>query len=131
MYKPRASLHHVDLNDGEGEQPVLIISIVRAGRERQQVFIPQRHAHQFCSESDTVAGQVMAQKAVEYCDHLYGPGLYTKDEARYVADLVLNNLESLVRMPPKAGKTKQEIENAIDRAGLKLDINGENIIDAS
>ena len=129
--KPMASLHYIDHNDGEGERPMLVISRVTSGRERQVVHIPQNHAHQFCSESVNVCGHAVARKAFEYCEHLYGPGLFNKSEAKYVGDLILDNLESLVRMPPAPNKSQREIEQAIERAGLKIDINGENVIDAS
>lgn len=131
LSKPMASLHHIDIGDGEGEQPMLVISKVGLGRNRQCVYIKQRDAHMFCSESDTVAGEIMTRKAIEYCNWLYGPGCYSKAEARMVADLVLDNLESLVRMPPAPTKSQKEVEAAIERAGLKVDINGENLIDAS
>jgi len=129
--KPNVEFSYVDQGDGDGEQPMLVLWRVRTGRQRYKVMIPQRLAHVFVSEADNVDGSALYTRCSTYCDVLYGHGQWLPGEAKAVCDLVLDNLDKLIRMPPAPDKSKKEVEKAIERAGLKFTVNGTTLVDAS
>ena len=125
--RPTVSFHHV----GKDETPTMAINLIRVGRQRNRVFILLTMIHVFCVDKDNVDGMEVLIRAKNYCNHLYGYGNWTKGELKYVCELILDNLEQLRCMPPKREMTRKEFENKLDRAGFKMEINGETVVDAS
>ena len=66
-----------------------------------------------------------------YCDVMWGPGQWNVGELRTLARFIESRIDALLRTPPRRELTKNEIENMIERAGLRIEVDGEAIVDAA
>lgn len=88
-------------------------------------------AHELCKHGDVVDGVAVQETAERACDVLYGPGDWTPWERTKVGDLLLHHLADLIHGKPPQQMTRVDFENRLARAGAKLRVDGETVLDAS
>jgi len=117
------SYEEVDPENPGHKEPCMNICR-RAGGKGTRIVIPLMNLYEYWG----TAG--LAAKAVEFTSQLFG-NPFSKSDLLIVGNLVDDGLDELFRMKPELEKTKFQVDQEIERLGIKFSINGETILDAS
>ncbi len=101
----------------------------RAGIRRSAWVIPLSSAYMYADSESGEPSDYLVGKAAEIAHHL-GLGV-TRDTVFKICSVIVDNLPELIRMPPWAGLHQRDIEQAAERQGLKIKLNGQELLDAT
>jgi hypothetical protein len=108
-------------------EPAMVLASTCWGRRRAWV-IGLSHAYKY---ADAHTGQPTAYlvEASTKIGEMLGLGTDRMTVFR-IASAIVDDLPDLLRMPPEAGETANDIERRIERAGLVMEIDGNTLVDA-
>lgn len=124
------TIRNVPREHGGTNEPALVIANTTMRGNRNMVVVPLSVMHEFMKEGDIVDGVAVYARAREYAEILFD-GVYTQHEAFRVGDIVLKHIDDVIRFKPDPVEKRRDIENKMDRAGLKVTMNGETVLDAN
>lgn len=105
------------------------LRIARNGERRAYGF-PESECHTVCSHGDVVDPAALTARATSIAEALFGSDGYTQSEVHTLADVLLNNLDELIRAKPAPMETAKQFENRLERNGVVLEVDGKKVIDA-
>ena len=98
-------------------------------------MIPLEMLWIFVEDADEALKRVIGIKGNRdypgYLNMMYGNGNWTKGEFMSLMKYIESKLDLLKNHAEAPMLGKNQIENMIERAGLKVQINGESVVDAS
>ncbi len=117
---------YVGLPGEDEDQPCMCLGSKLWGK-RQAWVIPLNMAHQYADSKSGAPTPYLIQASVRICE-IFGMGT-SWYSVKKVAEAIVDCLPELVAMPPKPlDNTQQKIEEAVEKHGLKIEINGEKVV---
>lgn len=96
----------------------------RAFGKGYRVVIPLSRAYEYVETNELIA------KAVEFAHVLY-QGLFNRGQVVNICDTIDNALYDLLNSKPAPERSKNDLENEMDRLGIVFTLDGKRLIDAS
>jgi len=103
--------------------------IVGGYKVKRAWVIPLSMAHMYADSKTGAPTDYLVEAAVRIAT-LLDLGL-TRHRVYTIASAIVDDLPDLLKMPPAPQLTQNEIENAADKQGLVVGVNGHNILDAT
>lgn len=113
--------------DKEGEPCLCIGNNSRLAQKRRAWVIPLSEAHRYADSMSGGPTADLVETTIKISQMLHlAPSrqLYFK-----LVDIILDAIPELLRMPPRPPEdARAKIENAVERQGLKINVDGESIV---